>query len=396
MPNLNTTVSQFIYSVEASYILFDQVYEIKSELISSIMVDNDYIKNNMPIIYCIMNLELDLYEKVINNNELGRFLFIIKNNRDGGFLSNSYIKSQFEYFIPNKRNNWNPDFTDVSASQEIANSGYKRIIVGLMSETIMNNNRKFFNGICDNTTSQSLAHKAIKDLNILFEPFHNNYNVNEFMVPPISTIAEFLEHLNAYYPFYNTPYIYYIDFNNAYLMSQNGNHIPNRNLHQKDIVNINIGSSFQSDDDEGMIVDDINGIYNINAQINATVLKIDKYLQARMNNIKGIDTDGKLESEPLEIEKMDSYTKYIYYRVLNLDTIDVIKKSIENSMAKLTVIKSNIDSTILTPNKNYIIKNFEANKQYDGKYILVRKIDVISHDTAGFSSSTTLILNRVI
>ena len=61
----------------------------------------------------------------------------------------------------------------------------------------------------------------------------------------------------------------------------------------------------------------------------------------------------------------------------------------------MTISKTEIDGTILTPNKQYQIRNYEANRQYDGKYILSFKKEVLLRQDDNYISSVMFGLRKV-
>lgn len=373
------------YNVELYFILNNTSYDLKSSSIGNIIIDYDYFNKNMPIIFCSMNIDLAMFKTIKENEDNGRFLLIIKRNEDNSPLKSTYIKGQFKYFIPTNRNEWNTEFVNKSGDETTGNIAYKSTVVGLMSEDMINNNSKIYNGIYTNTTSASIVHKATNHFKkMVIESFNYNYNIkNEFIIPPIESVSELLSFIDTYYPFYDTPYMYFIDFDQAYLMSSNGNFIDKKDNDYK-VVNIDIINSINTDDGEGMIINTDNKSYYLNTFLGNSILKVNIYLDSIVNTINTIDIDGNISEEILDLLNDGNITKkYKFQRVNNIDSSLQLKNNIEDSIVKLTISKNNIDTKIITPNKIYIVNNFEDNKKYNGKYILTKKHEIFTSQENG-------------
>ena len=81
----------------------------------------------------------------------------------------------------------------------------------------------------------------------------------------------------------------------------------------------------------------------------------------------------------------------------NTNAIKNIKADIENHMNQLSITKEGLDTSVLTPNKQYIINNYDAHSGINGYFILNKKNDIfIRHDETKFTISTQLELSQVI
>ena len=383
------------YDITIQFILNNETYDLKTPSVKNIVIDHDYINRNMPIIFCRMNIDLALYKTILDNENSGKFLLIIKKKESNSGLKLSYIKEQFKYFIPTNRNEWNTEFTTKSGDETTANTAYKETLVGLMSEKLIDNNSKIFNGIYSNTTSSSLVHMGTKHMKMVIEPFKNNYKISQFVIPPMESVSEFLSFINTYYPFYDTSYRYFLDFDCGYLISSNGTYIDKRD-NNYNTINIDIQNRPISDDDEGMVKDTDAKSYYLNTYLTSTGLKVNIYLESLLNTLNTIDIDGIKNEEILDLLKEDDITKhYKFQRVVNTNCTNQLKHDIENSIVTLSLFKADIDTSVITPNKIYNVKNFKDNKKFDGRYILTKKQDVFTADGDSFSCTTTMELKRI-
>ena len=79
----------------------------------------------------------------------------------------------------------------------------------------------------------------------------------------------------------------------------------------------------------------------------------------------------------------------------NLSYINTVKDNIENNTVILKIVKSTIDSSILTPNKEYIVQHHTSNSKYNGKYLLYTKQEILVKQSNTFTSSTVFELRKV-
>ena len=68
-----------------------------------------------------------------------------------------------------------------------------------------------------------------------------------------------------------------------------------------------------------------------------------------------------------------------------LDSVSVI----------INISRSDMDTSILTPNKEFIVKNYEENKQYDGRYLLSYKKEIMTQQGEDFISNVVFGLRKV-
>ena len=71
------------------------------------------------------------------------------------------------------------------------------------------------------------------------------------------------------------------------------------------------------------------------------------------------------------------------------------KAAIESASVIVSVKKSEIDSTIFTPNKEYQIKHYSDNSEYNGKYILSYKKEILLRQDDGYIGSVMIGLRKV-
>lgn len=88
-------------------------------------------------------------------------------------------------------------------------------------------------------------------------------------------------------------------------------------------------------------------------------------------------------------------TKLIRLSNDNSNMIKNIKADLENHINQLSISKTDLDTTVLTLNKRYIVKNYDAHSNNDGVFLMTRKIDYFIKAGDRFTLSTKLDLIKV-
>lgn len=128
-----------------------------------------------------------------------------------------------------------------------------------------------------------------------------------------------------------------------------------------------------------------------------------KDIQSNISNFKDLSNIGLLGIDQfkanLNISSLKSIatgTKIIRMKNDNANAVKNIKANIENHINQLSITKTGLDTTVFTPNKKYIVKNYNAHKGTNGIFILNKKSDIfIRHTNDKFTISTQLELSKV-
>lgn len=80
----------------------------------------------------------------------------------------------------------------------------------------------------------------------------------------------------------------------------------------------------------------------------------------------------------------------------NANMVKNEKARIENKQAKFTIVKADLDISVLTINRKYIIKNYSTHSDKDGLFLLQKRIDIFSRmGEDGFACSTQLDFDKL-
>ena len=79
----------------------------------------------------------------------------------------------------------------------------------------------------------------------------------------------------------------------------------------------------------------------------------------------------------------------------NVNMVKNVKAQVELENVKLSVNKNDLDSSVMTINKEYIIKNIDAQSANDGKFLLSRKRELFIRQDTNFVMNTMLDFKRL-
>ena len=78
-----------------------------------------------------------------------------------------------------------------------------------------------------------------------------------------------------------------------------------------------------------------------------------------------------------------------------MEYVDYLQSKIENSSLLFSVTKTEIDTSLITPNKEYVVRNFPTYSEYNGNYVLSYKKDTFINQNNQFISSVLFGLRKV-
>ena len=390
-------LNAYNYNVELSLLLEDEIINLDQTDINSIIIDSDYDKNTMPIIIVGVNIEPNTYNKfVLNSDTAFVSAKIYKSDVNAVSASNSvYISDRFAYKMTDNPN-YNESLINMSSSEEYINNATFRGYIALINLESIDSNKRLFNTIIKKTDLLSAVVNFISHLNLCIEPFDDNPSIDQFIIPPIASITNLLNYMNQQFCFYNSGYRYFRDFNITYLLSCSGKAVPTTDDDYATVIIDIVDPSSYSGYDDGIEIDDKSKAYIIHVPANATSIDKDKYIDNSFNSIIGVDSKGNTDKVVLDIPRNPESTEKVYLeRVNNIKYINNTKQALESKSLIVTVTKANVDSSILTPNKEYIIKNYKDNSDYDGKFILSYKKEVMILASQGFQSNIVFGLRKI-
>lgn len=387
------------YKVSCIYINGNKSEEILSESIINIIINCDYDTRTTPTIYVGIKINSALYDKMVATQESARIILkISKSNKNSSSpIFKDYINEEFTYSMTTDADYYDKLEKAAGTSNKIG-VNYKAGYLSLLRLDNIDNNKHFVNTIIKNSNMSSIIHKFTSHMDMIMEPLHTDKLFSHLVIPPIETVSKLLRYLNSESVFYRGGYRYFIDFDRAYLLSEEGNYVNDyTGTFGNVIINIQEPTNDLSQQ-TGIVTDGDNNTFIIYVSAANTQMNIKKTEDKIFNTIIGIDSYGNKKELSLDIPRtVGSNNKPRLEKIQsdNLDFIDCMKSKIENSSIVLNITKTEMDPSVITPNKTYTISNYEKFREYDGKFILSTRKEILVNQNGIFTGSLLMGLRKV-
>lgn len=400
---MGQTITAYNYEIKSSLVLEDGTEnKILSECIKSITIDYDYDNKNMPAIYLDISIDSDLYNTMVNNADTAYVSFnIYKFNKNATTkLNKPYISDKFSYIMSSDPNYNRTIEENASDGESGVGRNYKSGYLALINMRLVNDNKMYISGILKNNLLSSIIHKYTSHMNMVIEPYRNNPLIKQLVIPPIESVTNLIKYINSIYSIYPSGYRYFRDFNQTYLLSTEGNAVDDKS--NTDYNNIIINIEDKSKDlgkVNSTIINDTTKTYIIAIDADDTSITINRIKDKKYNSIIGVTTNGDVVEEKLNIPKnKESTDKVLLQRISNDNTAYVgsLKDSIEKSSVVINILKTEVDCSIITPNKKYTVKHIDEYKQYNGNYLLSSKKEILLLQEGTYINASVFTLRKVI
>lgn len=377
--------SAFMCNVECSV----AGHQVDPMFIKSIAIDYGYQSTYMPIIYIIAKFPNDVYNLAIEGKDTEKIYLRIQryNAYSETSLDKVHIEGQFSYIVADSDPNYGQDLTEAAGADQT----YHSIKLALMSMEVLNLSKNSFNGIYGEIDQSTMILKALKGLNCVVKPLLYNPEYETIDVPALNSKMKLLEFLFNKCPFYDTVYLFFIDFKKAYLIDLTGEYCDDGTgdltTVMFDIQQLTVESSYY----EGMETKD--GAYYINVNPADTHIIPNRGQDKINNQFVFIGDDCNVDFVDLDINSApDSDVKQSFKRG---NYPAVYKNMAESNTVIIEIVKENIDSTVITPNKEYIISNWADYSEYNGRYTLLSKQEYIVNNSGSFGMATSIKLRKI-
>lgn len=392
-------ITTFTYDCEVSFnnAETNTATEILKECVKYLLIEHDYTKRVMPIIYLKVNLTPSLYNAMVPQQGVSKIFLNLTRTRKQGSTSScakSVIRGEFEYYMTDDPNS----YKEMDTIGESNGSAYKLCYIGLIQSDLQSKNKKSFEGIYKNTNMVSLVQEATKNMDIIIQPFANNTNITSFACPTVTSIGQFLQYLNQQYSFYSGSYIYYLDFDKTYLRSNDGSYIDAKDGDHKyvafDIRDMTNYNSLTS----GMVDDEKQDAYVIFIESNNAQVSIDRVTSELNGQITNVSNGSVQETAAIDTSAITSIESNIAANTIITTTdpngaSNMATQIAENSDT-LVVTKADMDSRVFTPNKQYMLSYYEDNPNYCGIYYLTKKQEVYLRNGDQMSCDMTITMKK--
>lgn len=387
------------YTISAVYVNGDDIVELPDGSVTSLTTNYDYDINSMPIIYMGFRINSNLYDIMVANRDDAKIILTIKKYdiKGASYLARNYIQKEFSYIISTDPDYHQP-LNKLYDDKEKSADSYKFGTMALMDLESIDNNKVLYNDIIKNSNMISVVHKYTHHMNMVIEPFRNNNKIDTLIIPPITSITNLLDFLNKYSCFYNKGYRYFRDFNKTYLLSNEGNPVDDKtDIYSTIMINI-LDSTDPLTKSVGINIDKGIKAYTMNVDALDTHMDIDIVKNKKYNKIIGISSAGDIKDVLLNEYNENKKEKTLIQRIFNdnMTYVDNMKAEVDSSRVILQITRTELDSSVITPNKEYIIKNYREFQEYNGRFILSSKREVFIPEDTKFISVTIMVFKKVL
>lgn len=396
----NTNIYKFRAEMSILTVGSSEPIIIEPMNIKSIIINHEYDTNNMPMIFITVNIDKKIGDIIVKGQDTNTIAFKMEKcilNSDTPNLYTSYIDDEFIYFVSNDINK--DDKVDYELGDEDRDDIYNNMIIGLMSKTILNTNKRSLNGVLNGTLS-SCVYYVTGHRPLLMEPLEHNIQMKDTYLPPLNSVYKYLDHLNKIQAFYNTSYRFYMDFDVIYLLSSTGKMIQKQGEVITDIL-IKLVDAFHIPMD-GMMIDMKEKLYYFEVDGNGTYLSDTHTVDKSYSDIRAVDTNGGSsndKSTPNLSKYMSSKKNNIRVPNGNTTLLNNMASDLKNDAIQLSLSLNDIDPSVLTINKKLEIDASGVYKgsgiSYSGRYIMSTRQEVYIREDENFAISVTLLLKKV-
>lgn len=382
------------FTAEASVIIDDRIIDIPMESISSIVINKDYDKSNRPIIYLSFSIQPSLYDDMVFNSETALVNLRIqkKDANTEWSINEDYIHDVFTYLIDT-----NPDYyKSIRNTDDNANT-YINGTIALFKKDIIDRIKHLHNDIIKNSTQTSIIRRYTRDINLVMESLTYNATIPSIIIPPMESLTELLGFLNDFHVLYDKKYRYFEDFDTVYLLNQSGKPIHDKDEYDTVLIDI-LDTMDSKNKDGGIDVDTKSRVYIMNVDALYTSMNLNNTQTKEYNKIIGVSSTGDIEKLELNGNPSeDDMDKVLLRRISNdnMKYLNNIKNEINSSAVVLQITRGELDSSIITPNKEYLVNAYDKYKEYNGNFLLSYKKELLIKKGTEFISETIIGLRKV-
>lgn len=384
---------EYRYDIEFTYIYKnkEKVFDITN--IKSLMIDYDYDNKNMPVMLIKISIDKNIIDDMIEHcNDKEVILNVYKfDNSSTTKLKEVYISGSFMYFMSKETNdNKVLDYSDFTEDSEDI---FKTITIGLVKKELLTNNKRIINEVFHNTSLVNILVKNMQHMKLLIEPLHNNEYIDSIIIPPTNSITNYIKYIDNIHSLYNTKYRLFYDFDMTYLLSSSGNIVKSNKDHIYTFI-ININNTVEEiSKSQGVRKENDTFIIDMDA-VDVTTYEEDN-TEKSYTTIVGVDVNGNVIETPIKNQKLSDSVRIERYVDGNSKAIDNLKSEINNKSLYVTLIKTELDASAITINKQYIVKNLDKLNYNDGQFILASKKELYIPDNDNYILTSILTLRQI-
>lgn len=364
----------YIYDIILSYEYQGKRVQFSSMDIHTLIIDEKFTENHMPVLMinfrCDKLIMNDMIDNVNNKTVILEIYKVLDNIQNSAQVKvrEKYIVEEFNFIIARDKV-YDDDlvYNINQLNQTIEQKKYTNVSLGLIPKNIIKRNRRYISGAYKNVRAIDVLYDNANGMNLLIEPFDNNKVYPLLMIPPMESYSQLIDYLQLNCGFYNENFPrYFYDFDKTYIINQNGNPVESTDeLLNTVIINLERRTDNQGKS-RGLIIDTDRRAYIVNIDPTFFDIKEDKsYIIASdknviINNMGDGDIQDSEHPTIIRNPGQMNYEKNTYVRHF------------------VNVIKTEVDGSIFTLNKEYIIKNYSDINGEQAKFKLVHKSQIFT------------------
>lgn len=405
-----TNISDY-YSYRATLFFVDSednsTTEIAQDNIKSILIDKNFEDLNQPVLMLSVSVDRKILNRIIETQEdsLMALTLYKVNENNPDYIGDKVLEDLFIYMTDEDISYTNE--LDYNNDEHDRNDLFRNITFYLLKRDTVNNMNQVIN-TCNRGNRSIVGDKVfiepitMTDLlmrvadyfwPLLIEPLQHNPNFDQVVIPPVTKVSDYIEYLNDnLYTFYDSGYRFFVDYDSAYIVSESGNKVEHRNEDYSTVI-IEIGELLSLEHGrQGLIVDDNNSCYRIFLPVTYTKFTKNPFTKRMVTNVTSLTSSGEVSSKNIleNITKNNTAkTKLFITKTSNPNIASNIESGLQNRNITLDINKPDLDASIFTVNKEYIIRN-QVHPEYDGKYLIQNVKQVFLKQDNKFKMSTLI------
>ena len=211
-------------------------------------------------------------------------------------------------------------------------------------------------------------------------------------MPTQESVNKAIRYLNSCKVFYNSPYIFFQDFDYTYLVSSNAYQFNKLNETYSSVIIKIKDIDDKSANDIGQILNNESKTYEVIVSFSNTILYNNSIINKSIDKIRGITSTGNTE---VELKNKDSYsinekTKLVRLNNDNTNMLSNIEAYNNNNSMFLYITKNDLDLDLFSLNKRISVENIDRYKEYNGNYMMTRKRELLLREDDTFIAMTML------
>ena len=394
---------QYNYRIMLKYINSTNVeVEIDSLQLQYLLIDKDFDNCNMPVISVFGSIERNILDDMIRNIDnnivtLGIYKYDATNQNDN--IREKYFHDRFIYILNEDVSKTSKIDNPEGIDSKQTNQQYKEVTIWLIQQDAINNNRHVINGVYHKASMNSLILQTTNYLGkVLLEPIQYDTAYDQVIIPPIDSISNYIRYLNDNLGvFYDTPYRFFIDFDSTYIVSSSGNPIRAKNQYIYTIIVDIKEIDMTTSEEAGAYVDLKAGKYTITLDTSKVEYNKNHVTNKLVNKVTVINAKGDVFEQELpdnQAKITNTINQVMSVSNNDVNVINPISHNIESSNTTLTIVKNDLDASLFTINKEYIV-NDPLHDEYNGRYILTQSKQLFIKQNENFMMSTLLSFKKV-